>query len=105
METDIAPSLAFARKLELHAKTGQACGIMQFLAAVNVCASTVAYETNSKGFAMSDLIALGQSSITDGSVAMHREVQAMMRYDANQKSVGVTYVLCFFFGTLGSHGF
>ena len=30
---------------------------------------------------------------------------AMMRYDANKKSVGVAYVLWFFFGYLGAHRF
>lgn len=35
----------------------------------------------------------------------HRDAQAMMRYDANKKSVGVAYVLWFFFGGLGGHRF
>jgi TM2 domain-containing membrane protein YozV len=54
---------------------------------------------------MSDPIARGQSSMADGSAATHRDVQTMMRYDANKKSVGVAYVLWFFFGTLGGHRF
>jgi TM2 domain-containing membrane protein YozV len=29
----------------------------------------------------------------------------MMRYDANEKSVGVAYVLWFFFGVIGPHRF
>ncbi len=33
------------------------------------------------------------------------DVGAMMRYDANKKSVVVAYVLWFFFGYLGAHRF
>lgn len=33
------------------------------------------------------------------------ELRAMMRYDANKKSLGVAYVLWFFFGSLGGHRF
>ena len=54
---------------------------------------------------MSAQIALGQASIADGSAATHHDRQAMMRYDAKKKSVGVAYALWFFFGTLGRHGF
>jgi TM2 domain-containing membrane protein YozV len=35
----------------------------------------------------------------------HRDAQAMLRYDANKKSVMVAYVLWFFFGWLGAHRF
>jgi TM2 domain-containing membrane protein YozV len=35
----------------------------------------------------------------------HRDAQAMMRYDANKKSVGVAYALWLFFGSLGGHRF
>lgn len=34
-----------------------------------------------------------------------RDAQAMLRYDANKKSVMVAYVLWFFFGWLGAHRF
>ena len=33
------------------------------------------------------------------------DVNKMMQYDANKKSVGVSYVLWFFFGMLGAHRF
>ena len=46
-------------------------------------------------------------SMTPGGAPMgaHRDAQAMMRYDANKKSVMVAYVLWFFFGWLGAHRF
>jgi TM2 domain-containing membrane protein YozV len=34
-----------------------------------------------------------------------RGAQAMMRYDANKKSVGVAYLLWFFFSYIGGHRF
>jgi len=34
-----------------------------------------------------------------------RDAEAMMRYDANKRSVGIAYVLWFFFGMLGGHRF
>ena len=35
----------------------------------------------------------------------NRGAQAVMRYDANKKSVGVAYVLWFFFAGVGAHRF
>jgi TM2 domain-containing membrane protein YozV len=41
-----------------------------------------------------------------GAAAMaHHDAEAMMRYDANKKSVVVAYILWFFFGSLGAHRF
>jgi len=37
--------------------------------------------------------------------SLQRDTQAMMRYDANKKSVGVAYALWFFLGGLGGHRF
>ena len=42
---------------------------------------------------------------TPQSPHIQRDAQAIMRYDANKKSVGVAYVLWFFFGSLGAHRF
>ncbi len=42
---------------------------------------------------------------TQPSPRIPRDAQAMMRYDANKKSVGVAYVLWFFFASLGAHRF
>jgi TM2 domain-containing membrane protein YozV len=42
---------------------------------------------------------------TQPSPRIQRDAQAMMRYDANKKSVGVAYALWFFFGSLGAHRF
>src|ERR1700733_6315829 len=39
------------------------------------------------------------------SPGIQRDTQAMMRYDANKKSVGVAYALWFFFGSFGAHRF
>ncbi|MDR3538056.1 MAG: TM2 domain-containing protein [Acetobacteraceae bacterium] len=39
------------------------------------------------------------------SSVTHRDAQAMLRYDANKKSVGVAYALWFFFGAVGGHRF
>lgn len=36
---------------------------------------------------------------------VNRDVQTMMRYDANKKSLGVAYLLWFFFGLIGGHRF
>ena len=50
--------------------------------------------------------ATGQQPVpSDATGRSHRDAQAMMRYDANKKSVGVAYVLWFFFGSLGGHRF
>lgn len=54
---------------------------------------------------MSDQGARDQSSIGAGSAVTHHDVQAMMRYDANKKSVGVAYMLWLFVGAVGGHRF
>lgn len=36
---------------------------------------------------------------------MTNDVNKMMQYDANKKSVGIAYLLWFFFGMLGVHRF
>lgn len=45
------------------------------------------------------------ASGAEQSSTAHRDAQAMMRYDANKKSLGVAYVLWFFFGGIGGHRF
>jgi TM2 domain-containing membrane protein YozV len=44
-------------------------------------------------------------TMSDAASASHHDAQAMMRYDANKKSVVVAYVLWFFVGWLGGHRF
>jgi hypothetical protein len=87
METGIAPSLAFARKLGLRAKTGQARGLR--VGGAVEFASTATYETIARGFAVSDPLARGESSIADGSAATHHDGQMMVHNDADEESAGV----------------
>ena len=54
---------------------------------------------------MSDPARAQPAPMSDMARGTHRDAQAMMRYDANKKSVGVAYVLWFFFGGLGGHRF
>jgi TM2 domain-containing membrane protein YozV len=42
---------------------------------------------------------------TPGPALSSRDAQAMMRYDANKKSLLIAYVLWFFFSGLGAHRF
>lgn len=41
----------------------------------------------------------------NAAATAHHDAQAMMRYDANKKSVVVAYILWFFFGIVGAHRF
>jgi len=43
--------------------------------------------------------------MSDPASGKPNDLRAMLRYDANKKSVGVAYVLWFFFGSLGGHRF
>lgn len=45
----------------------------------------------------------GAGDVPQGSVS--RDAAAMMQFQANKKSVGLAYVLWFFFGMLGAHRF
>jgi TM2 domain-containing membrane protein YozV len=54
---------------------------------------------------MSDSPTARSPTIQDDTQRSHRDAQAMLRYDANKKSVGVAYGLWFFFCFLGAHRF
>lgn len=43
--------------------------------------------------------------MSDSTSSRTSDARAMMRYDANKKSVGVAYILWFFVGSLGGHRF
>lgn len=45
------------------------------------------------------------AAMPDPARGPQHDVQVMMRYDANKKSVGVAYLLWFFFGYFGGHRF
>lgn len=42
---------------------------------------------------------------SEATQAAHASAATMMRYDANKKSMGVSYLLWFFVGMLGAHRF
>lgn len=55
---------------------------------------------------MSDSVPSGNTAVGNGSNrAASSDASAMMRYDANKKSLVVSYVLWFFFGGIGGHRF
>ena len=53
---------------------------------------------------MSDRVPPQSAAMSDPAPSSP-DLRAMMRYDANKKSLGVAYVLWFFFGSLGGHRF
>jgi TM2 domain-containing membrane protein YozV len=45
------------------------------------------------------------ASVPEYTLHPSADARAIMRYDANKKSVGIAYLLWFFFGALGAHRF